>query len=162
MTMASARSLYLNAVEFELVGAMLDAQVRFVIVGGFAVRAHGHLRPTKDLDILVEPLLENVDRLATVLQRFGVSLDASKLARPKIQAPLRGRQLSGIEILTSISDVSFEEAFESRIECFERAQALPVLSKDLLIRSKRARGEDQDKEDIQVLCGTTAACVGDR
>ena len=61
------KSLCLNAVESELVGALLNARVRFVIVGGFAVRAHGHLRPTKDLDLMIEPLPENVDLLATVL-----------------------------------------------------------------------------------------------
>jgi hypothetical protein len=74
------QSLCLNAVESELAEAMLDAQVRFVIVGGFAVRAHGHLRPAKDLDIMIEPSLENVARLATVLAGFGISFDPSKLA----------------------------------------------------------------------------------
>jgi hypothetical protein len=146
-------SLCLNAVEAELVGAMLDAQVHFVVVGGFAVRAHGHLRPTKDLDLMIEPSPENVARLATVLARFGMSFDPNKLAQPKIQAPLKG-QLSGIEILTSISEVSFLEAFERSIQCLEYGRAIPVLAKDLLIRSKLARGEDQDMEDVRVLCGT--------
>lgn len=56
--MVFMKPLYLNAVEFGFVAAMLDAQVRFVIVGGFAVRAHGHFRPTKDLDVLIEPSLD--------------------------------------------------------------------------------------------------------
>jgi hypothetical protein len=146
-------SLCLHAVESELIGAMLDAQVRFVIVGGFAVRAHGHLRPTKDLDLLIEPSPGNVARLTTVLEQFGMSFDPNKLAKPKIQAPLK-EQLSGIEILTSISEVSFQEAFESSIQCLEHGRAIPVLSKDLLIRSKLARGEDQDMEDVRILRGT--------
>jgi hypothetical protein len=145
-------SLCLNAVEFEFVGAMLDAQVRFVIVGGFAVRAHGHLRPAKDLDILIEPSPENVDRLATALASFGIPFDPSKLAKPNMQAPLKGR-FSGIEILTSISDVAFEEAFESSIRRCENGRAIPVISRDLLIRSKLARGEGQDMEDVRVLRG---------
>ena len=60
-----------------------------------------------------EPSPKNVAGLATVLAGFGISLDPSKLARPKIQAPLKG-QLSGIESLTSISEVSFGEAFEAQ------------------------------------------------
>jgi hypothetical protein len=149
-------SLCLHAVESELVGAMLDAHVRFVIVGGFAVRAHGHLRPAKDLDLMIEPSLENVARLATVLEGFGISFDPNKLAKPKVQAPLKG-QLSGIEILTSISEVSFQEAFESSIQWFEHGRAIPVLSKDLLIKSKLARGEDQDMEDVRILRGINEA-----
>lgn len=76
--------------------------------------------------------------------------DPSRLAKPKVQAPLKG-QLSGIEILTSISEVSFQEAFENSIQCWQDGRAIPVLSKDLLIRSKRVRGEAQDMADVRVL-----------
>jgi hypothetical protein len=81
--------------------------------------------------------------------------------KPKIQAPLKG-QLNGIEILTSISEVSFEEAFDSSIQRSEHGRAIPVLAKDLLIRSKLARGDEQDLKDVMALCGATAQYLGSR
>ncbi len=161
MSVSLIPSLYLNAVEFELLEALLDAQVRFVIVGGHAVQFHGHVRPAKDLDILIEPSHENAARLATALRKVNIPIDhdqetkfTEKLVKPKVQVPLKGVHRF-IEILTSINLVGFDEAFEQATHCVEKGRKIPVLSKEHLIRSKRARGEDRDLQDIQALseCG---------
>ena len=53
----------------KLLGALEQASVHFVVIGGFAVSAHGHLRATKDLDIVPDPDPENLERLAEVRPR---------------------------------------------------------------------------------------------
>ena len=54
----------------ELLLALRDAEVRFVVIGGIAVGVHGYVRATKDLDIVPEPGLENLTRLASLLREL--------------------------------------------------------------------------------------------
>ena len=154
-------SLYLNAVEFGLMEALLDAQVRFVIVGGHAVQFHGHVRPAEDLDVLIEPSHENAAHVINALRNINIPIShdeetelIEKLAKPKVQMRLKGVHRC-IEILTSIDSVGFDEAFEQAAHSIEKDRRIPVLSKKHLIRSKRARGEDRDLQNIQALseCG---------
>ena len=53
----------------DLLIALADARVAFVVVGGYALAAHGHLRATDDLDILVEPTAANARRVFAALAR---------------------------------------------------------------------------------------------
>lgn len=154
-------SLYLNAVEFGLMEALLDAQVRFVIVGGHAVQFHGHVRPAEDLDVLIEPSHKNAAHVIIALRKVNIPIGldqetelTEKLVKPNVKMPLKGVHRF-IEILTSIESVGFDEAFEQAAHCIEKGRRIPVLSKEHLIRSKRARGEDRDLQDIQALseCG---------
>jgi len=55
----------------ELLLALLDAKVRFVVIGGIAVGVHGYVRATKDLDIVPDPEFENLTRLAGLLREIG-------------------------------------------------------------------------------------------
>lgn len=146
-------ALPLNPVEFQLLCALLDAQVRFVVVGGFAVCFHGHLREVKDLDILSEPSQENAARLAMALQQVGLSIDREQevaLARPGVQTRLRGK-FANIEILTSINAVEFGEAFEQAAHHIEKGREVRVLSRDHVIKTKLSRGEAKDMEDVRAL-----------
>jgi hypothetical protein len=61
-----------------LLRALHEGNTGFVVIGGIAVSAHGAIRATEDLDIVPDPLPENLDRLANVL----VSLDARLTLRP--------------------------------------------------------------------------------
>lgn len=147
-------SLYLNDVEHLLLRALLDAHVRFLIVGGHAVQFHGHLRPAKDLDIFIERSQKNAARLTMVLSQVRININSeqeARFAKVKIQARLE-RIHNNIEILTSIDAVSFNEAFDQAVYSIENGLEIPVLSKDHLIKSKLARGENKDLEDIRVLC----------
>lgn len=55
----------------ELLLALLNANVRFVVIGGIAVGVHGYVRATKDLDIVPDPDSENLRRLARLLSEIG-------------------------------------------------------------------------------------------
>ncbi len=84
--------------------AALDASdVRFVVIGGFAVGAHGYPRATKDLDIVPDPDPDNLERLAAVL----ADLDASVLGMEEfteeeiVQPDLAGLRMGGNFVLVT-------------------------------------------------------------
>jgi hypothetical protein len=57
-----------------LLAALEDAGIRFIVIGGFAVSAHGHLRAIKDLDIVPAPDQDNLSRLANLLRELGAEV----------------------------------------------------------------------------------------
>lgn len=65
-----------------LLAALVDGDVEFIVVGGFAVAAHGYPRATKDIDICPKPAVENLSRLANVL----AALDAEPLGLEGLEA----------------------------------------------------------------------------
>lgn len=61
-----------------LVTALNAGAVRFVVIGGIAVSAHGHVRATEDLDIVPAPDVENLDRLGSALVGLDARLEADR------------------------------------------------------------------------------------
>jgi hypothetical protein len=58
----------------DMLQALADEKVRFLLVGAYALAAHGHLRATMDIDIWVMPSLQNADAVLRALRRFGAPL----------------------------------------------------------------------------------------
>ena len=127
--------------------------VDYVIVGAHSVALHGRPRYTGDLDILVRSPPENARLLVDILNEFGFVKSGFKesdflKAEQLIQlggAPTR------IDLLTSISGVSSEEALAGRISAEFDGIPVYVLAKDALIRNKRAVGRPQDLADLDML-----------
>jgi hypothetical protein len=100
----------------DLLRAFIAADVRFLIVGAYALALHGRPRATGDLDIWIEATPENATRVMRALRTFGAptqDIDESDLARPGVTyqlgvAPVR------IDILTELTAVRFEEAWPER------------------------------------------------
>ncbi len=151
--------LLLNHVELQFIESLLDAGVRFVIVGGYAVRFHGHVRPVEDLDIFMEYSAENASRFATALSSLkAISSDKIAEAKTAVAKPDQQVQMTlygnRIDVLTSLwfrTPICFQAAFQDAHWCFEKSINIPVLSYNHLIESKRARGEAKDLEDIAAL-----------
>jgi hypothetical protein len=127
--------------------------VEFLVVGAYALAAHGRVRATGDLDIWVRPDPENAKRVLRALVRFGApladlterDLTTAGIVYQIGVAPLR------IDVLTQIDAVEFEEAWNDRIvSCFAE-QNVCVLSVAHLIRNKRAVGRPQDIADLDWL-----------
>lgn len=127
--------------------------VDYVIVGAHSVALHGRPRYTGDLEILVRSTPENARLLVDILNEFGFVKSGFKesdflKAEQLIQlggAPTR------IDLLTSISSVSSEEALAGRISAEFDGIPVYVLAKDALIRNKRAVGRPQDLADLDML-----------
>ena len=127
--------------------------VEYLVVGAYALAAHGRVRATGDLDVWVRPDPANAKRVLGALVSFGAPLQGlteQDLSTPGIVfqigvAPLR------IDVLTAIDAVEFEEAWHARIITRFVDQSVSVLSAAHLIRNKRALGRAQDIADLEWL-----------
>ena len=145
----------LNADLREFIELLNSRGVEYVIVGAHSLAFHGRPRYTGDLDILVRPSPENGAKLISLLRDFGFGkADFAEADFTASEQMIRlGRAPNRIDLLTSISGVSIEEAFSSKISA--EIERLPVflLSKESLIRNKRAVGRPQDIADLETLEG---------
>ena len=127
--------------------------VDYVIVGAQSLAFHGRPRHTGDLDILVRPTPDNARLLLTLLNQFGFEQSSFKetdFLQPE-QIIQLGRAPSRIDLLTSISGVSTNEAFTSKISAILDGIPVFILGRDALIRNKRSVGRPQDLADLAVL-----------
>lgn len=128
-------------------------RVDYLVVGAYALAAHGRVRATGDLDVWVRPEAENAKRVMKALAAFGAplhDLSTEDLSRPGTVfqigvVPLR------IDVLTGIDAVEFDEAWSSRLVAKFAGETVPVLSIAHLIRNKRAVGRAQDLADVEWL-----------
>ena len=127
--------------------------VDYVIVGAHSLALHGRPRYTGDLDILVRPTFENALMLVHILNEFGFAESGFKAADflEAEQLIQLGRPPTRIDLLTSITGVSSEEAFATKVPAELDGIPVFVLGKDALIRNKRAVGRPQDLADLNVL-----------
>jgi len=140
----------------EFIELLNSHQVEYVLVGGHAVAFHGWPRFTKDIDFFVRPTLENGARIAAVLRKFG--FDVAQLTPELFTEPKRniqlGRPPQRIDILTWISGVEFDEAWESHETAELDGVPTNIVGKEILIRNKRASGRPQDLADLDHLLPT--------
>jgi len=143
----------------EMLSELSNANVRFLVVGAYAVGYHSEPRYTKDLDIWVEPTPENAERVWLALARFGAPLKnipASDFTDPKLVYQL-GVEPNRIDILTGIEGCTFANAWRRRVRArFGRVDCY-VLGRNDLIRAKRAVGRPQDLRDIELVTGRVGA-----
>lgn len=98
----------------DMLSALSDAGVDFLVVGAYALAAHGLPRATGDIDIWIRPTPENAERVWRALAAFGAPtrrMAASDFTQPDIVFQM-GVAPRRIDLLTSISGVTFEEAWE--------------------------------------------------
>lgn len=139
----------------DLLSAFNDHAVDYLVVGAHALAAHGHVRATKDLDVWVRPDRDNAQRTYRALAAFGAPLHDLKpadLEEPGLifqigVPPLR------IDVITEIDGLNFDTAWPAKVETTFAGTPAWVLSRDHLIRNKRASGRRQDLADVEVLEG---------
>jgi len=138
----------------DLIEELLAVEARFLVVGGYAVGAHGHPRATKDLAIWVEPSQENAPRVFDALCSFGAhmaDLRVEDLATPHYGF-MMGVPPRRIDILTTLSAVEFAAAWEARTH-FDVGRGIrcPFMGLRDLISNKRASGRLQDLADVEAI-----------
>ena len=137
----------------EFLRSLRSHEVRFVLVGAHALAAHGVPRFTGDLDVLIERSPENAARLIAALTEVGFGsggLVASDFTRPSRVAQL-GCPPVRIDILTSISGVSFARAWRGRIDAVLGGERVAVLGLVELRVNERASGRPRDLADLAAL-----------
>jgi len=146
----------LNADLRKFIELLNSRGIEYVIVGAHSLAFHARPRYTGDLDILVRPSRENADKLVSLLRDFGFGKEdfaESDFTVPEQMIQL-GRAPNRIDLLTSLSGVTVEEAFRTKISTEMEGLPIFVLSKELLIQNKRAVGRPQDVADLRELEGS--------
>ena len=134
----------------EFLKSFVQHDVRFLIIGGYALAAHGHPRYTKDLDVWVWPDPANADRILAALDDFGfgsLGLEASDFLEPGVIIQL-GREPQRIDLLTFATGLDFRTAFENRVLVEIGEVEVPFLSVDDLRTNKAATGRLRDLADV--------------
>lgn len=137
----------------ELLHELSAHSVEFLVVGAHALAVYGPMRATKDLDVWVRPTPENAARVVEALRSFGAPLQGltdADLSTPGVVFQI-GIDPVRVDILTAIDGVEFEDAWVDRQETSFEGERVNVLSRDHLIRNKRASGRLQDLADVESL-----------
>jgi hypothetical protein len=138
----------------ELLSAFNAGQVRYLIVGGYAVSYHAQPRATKDLDILIGADAENSKAVYAALAKFGVPIEgmsARDFAEPDNFFRM-GTPPVMVDIMPKISGVEFEEAWSRRVDVqLDDGLSVPFISRQDLLIAKLAAGRAQDLIDVDAL-----------
>jgi hypothetical protein len=137
----------------EFIELLSALEVRFVIVGAFAVAYHGYFRYTSDIDIFVDSSVENATRIFQAVDQFGfadLNLKVEDFTKED-QVIQLGVAPNRIDVMTFLSGVSFEEAWSSRELGKLDGLSVPFISREMLKRNKIACGRNRDLADLEYL-----------
>lgn len=137
----------------EFLRLLNDRGVRYLLIGGYAVGYYGYPRATNDLDVWIATAPDNAARMVEALEEFGFGspelttdlfLTEDSIVRMGVP-PMR------IEILTTISGVTFEACYPARLEDELSGTAVTLIGLEDLKRNKRASGRYKDLDDLEHL-----------
>jgi len=137
----------------ELLALFNAHHVEYMIVGGYALALHGAPRFTGDLDVLVQPDPENAQRILAALETFGfasVGLTPGDFSYPD-QVVQLGVPPVRIDLLTSLTGTSWDEAFAGRTAGSYGDVPVYYIGREQFIANKRAIGRQKDLADLEML-----------
>lgn len=127
-------------------------EVKYVVIGGIAAVLYGVPRATFDLDVLIEPNLENASRLLRAMIEAGLGTAALTSADDVLAKEITiFTDRIRLDVQTSIPGLEFEGAWQRRVTMNYKGQALEVVSLPDLIASKPASGREVDLDDVRIL-----------
>ena len=140
----------------QMLSALIKHQVKFILIGGYAVIHYGYERTTGDMDLWLQLGNENRDKLIIALRDFGIEEEGLDILRNvdfsnPIQAIHIGTPPRSIDFLTSISNVKFEDAINKVNYFLLEDMNVPVIHYKDLILSKLTSNRLKDKADIEEL-----------
>ncbi|VTU29049.1 nucleotidyl transferase AbiEii/AbiGii toxin family protein [Variovorax sp. PBL-E5] len=151
----------------DILRALGDAEVRFVLVGGFAVQLHGFVRTTLDLDLVLAMDDDNLGRFISVARKFGLEpvipvpleslADSSKIEqwhreKGMLAFALREPQVGGsvVDVLVR-PDVPFDQLLARSVDVQLFDRSMKIASIDDLLTMKRVANRPKDRIDIEAL-----------
>jgi hypothetical protein len=145
--------IVLNEDYKEMLQILLGNEVKFLIIGAYAMGVYGYPRATGDFDIWVENSIENSKKIYKSLSQFGApvtSINENTFTEKGIifQVGVAPRR---IDVITCIDGVTFQDAYESKENIAIDNLILPFISKANLIKNKRSTGRQKDKLDASDL-----------
>jgi hypothetical protein len=159
----------LDSSQFLLLKRLHERGIEHIVVGGWAVAAHGFVRVTKDLDIVPNPAAENLERLARMLQDLHATvLDTGDFKPEEVPAdPTSAADLAmggnfclltdigRLDVMQWLSGVDFEDLYaeldHETIESSIDGVPVRVCGLEHLLAMKRAAGRPQDLKDLEQL-----------
>jgi hypothetical protein len=135
----------------DLLRAFAVADVRFLVVGAYALALHGRPRATGVLDVWVEATPDNARRVMRALGEFGAPLAEiaeADLATPGVVYQI-GVPPGRIDILTDLTGITFGEAWLDRVRGPFGDVEVDFIGRASFVRNKRATGRPKDLGDIE-------------
>ena len=134
----------------EMLSALSAAGAEYLIVGAYAMAAHGWPRATGAIDIWVRPTAANAERVMQALKQYGAplfDLTAADLTQPDTVFQI-GLPPGRVDILSGVSGIGFEEAWASRITVTLAGDETSAIGFDALLKNKLAAGRPKDLADV--------------
>jgi len=137
----------------DMLQALVDEKVNFLLVGAYALAAHGYPRATMDIDIWVMPSPDNADGVLRALLRFGAPLQNVSRADFEKEGTVFqiGVAPRRIDIITAASGLQFEPTFRNSLIVEIEGIQVRIPSVDDLVTNKRASGRTKDLADAEAL-----------
>lgn len=139
----------------DFIKSINNAEVKYVLVGGYSVIFHGFPRTTGDLDIFVEVSKENYQKLSEAFFEFGLSVfdmtEENFLFNKNMTVFSFGRAPVSIEILKEISGLSFKEVYFNAVDTEIEEIPVKIIQLKDLIKNKKASGRPKDLNDLENL-----------
>ncbi|MBI2619118.1 MAG: hypothetical protein HYW57_03460 [Ignavibacteriales bacterium] len=135
-----------------LLQSLLDHSVKFLVIGAWALPAYGYERPTRDIDIFIEPTEKNARNVLKALLAIGYDgvqdLSLDQILKKKI---LFRQFILQTDVHPFVKGTTFEHAWESRVETEIKGLRVFVPSFETLLSMKRAVNRERDQEDVRQL-----------
>lgn len=144
-------------------GVLVDEGVEFLLVGGFAVMAHGYVRGTKDIDLVPDPEPANLTRLARAIERLEGKVrgmdefEESELPQPDAEGLALGgnwvmdTKHGRFDVMQLVSDFEYANLAPSAVEAEVFGHTVRICGYDHLVAMKEAAGRDEDLLDLKRL-----------
>ena len=135
----------------DLLRALSAADVRFLIVGAYALALHGKPRATGDLDVWIDATPDNARRVMRALAAFGAPLNdvsVDDFSRPGVTYQI-GVAPGRIDILSELTGLTFDESWPERMRRPFGDIEVDFIGREAFIRNKRATGRAKDLVDIE-------------
>ena len=137
----------------EFIELLNKHEVKYLIVGGYAVAFYGHPRYTKDLDVWIWLEEKNAQKIISVLQDFGfasLQFNREDFLNPDNVIQL-GQPPNRIDVLTGLSGVVFKECYEKKNSISISDIEVNFIDLENLKKNKKASGRFQDLADLENL-----------
>lgn len=139
----------------DFLSALNEAEVRYILVGGYSVVLHGYSRTTGDMDLWVERTSENYNRLIKAFQIFGMPVfdmtEENFLSHPIWDVFTFGSPPVAIDIMIKLEGLQFEEVFQKAIYFEDDDLKIRTINRNDLITAKKKAGRAKDINDLENL-----------